>query len=1323
VARPRNPFGTVRTEGGLLPVGLLRRVASRDATLVGIDDEAYHLSEDRKFGEAINESWNRLTGPWWAFRSEVTRLPEGSATAALTREKWLLPLFAELGFGRLAPTKSIEIDGTTFPVSHAWHTVPLHLVGWDVDLDTKTSGVAGAARRSPHSLVQELLNRSDDYLWGVVTNGRTLRLLRDNVTLTRQSYVEFDLEAMMNGEVYGDFALLWLLLHESRFEAAEPRDSIVERWARSAEEQGVRVLDRLRDGVERALVSLGAGFLSHPSNKELREWLRGDLANQEEYYRQLLRFVYRLLFLLVCEDRGLIPDPAGDQTSRQRYIDHYSLDRLRSLAQRRLGGGHDDLIRGFRIVVEKLGNEGGCPELALPPLGGSLWSESATPRLDASRISNHHFLSAVRALTVTEGDKAVRQIDYANLGSEELGSIYESLLELHAQLTDGGFSLSSAAGHERKTTGSYYTPTSLIVELLDSALDPVLDEASRSAEPERAILDLKVCDPAVGSGHFLVAAGHRIARRLASIRTGDEEPSPEATRTALRDVVSHCLYGIDVNPMAVELCKVSLWIEAMDPGKPLSFLDHHIVCGNSLLGATPRLLAEGIPDDAFKPIQGDDKKIASELRKRNKAERIGQATLEQAGDVIAPQALAKFAEALDQAPDHSVSDIMTKESAWREARSSHETAEARLIADAWCAAFVIPKRAGEPVISHAVFESLLRHPGSVDGQLKQSIDQLAAQYRFLHPHLAFPSVFSLPVDHMQAANETTGWDSGFDVILGNPPWERVKLQEKEWFAGPRPDIANARNASVRKEMIASLKVEDPQLSEKWLAALRQADGESHLLRNSRRYPLCGRGDVNTYAVFAETMWSLTAPSGRAGMIVPTGIATDDTTKAFFKAVMDNRSLISLFDFENRLRIFKDVAPPQKFCLLTLGSLDAEASSEFVFFAQRTSELSDRSRRFSLSPDDVALLNPNTRTCPIFRSSRDARLTLRTYRQLPILVRDDDPEANPWSISFLRMFDMANDSSFFRTLEELEAEGYELEGSVFKTGARTYLPLIEGKLFHLYNHRYNTFEGVPADRRFRVKAQAIPLSNPTDEEAVSLPRYWVDESVVSERWPGPGRWSIAFRDITNVTTNRRTCIISVVPYAALNHKAPMLLTQVEPASRLCLLGALSSFVFDYFARQSLAGANMSYFILKQLPVPPPDAFAVQPDWLDMPLREWVADRVLELCYTSRDLEGLAHDVGFFGAPFPWEEQRRQLLQAELDALMFAVYGLDIDEAQYVMSTFSILEEQETARFGEFLSRRLILERLEELFEAQLKHRPYLGPIRPAPRYIPAAGTAL
>ncbi len=718
--RARELFTTVRSEGALLPPELLQRVADGDRSLPGARPADYHLVEGESFGEAINRAWSRLQGAWSGFRSALEGLAEGDAGTSVTRERWLLVLLSELGYGRLPTANAVEIDGRSYPVSHAWGGVPIHLVGARIDLDSRTAGVAGAARQSPHSLVQELLNASDARLWGIVSNGRRLRLLRDNAQLTRQAFVEFDLETMMDAEVYSDFALLWLVGHQSRVEAERPEQCWLERWTGEAAERGTRARESLRQGVEAAISGLGAGFLAHPANSTLRTDLRTGALDTQDYYRQLLRLVYRLLFLFVAEDRDLLAPPDAGEAARERYRANYGTQRLRALAERRVGGRHPDLWRGLRLVMDCLGSDEGEPGLALPALGSFLWSAEAVPDLAEADLANRHLLDAVRELAFVEQDRTLRAVDYRNLGAEELGSIYESLLELHPELDIDAstFVLSSAAGSERKTTGSYYTPTSLIVELLDSALDPVLDRAAVADDPEAAILALKVCDPACGSGHFLIAAAQRIAKRLAAIRTGDAEPAPGPVRHALRDVISRCIYGVDVNEMAVELCKVSLWMEGIDPGRPLSFLDHRIVVGNSIISSTHAIRAED------QPTLGSAERHVRFVRQR---------------------------ALLEALPEESVHDIEAKASALGAFLTSDSVAVERAVADRWIGTLGSGKRSA----------------GASGLALKESDIPIedrafARGHRALHWDIEFPEVFS--------ATPSAPGSAGFDVVLGNPPW-------------------------------------------------------------------------------------------------------------------------------------------------------------------------------------------------------------------------------------------------------------------------------------------------------------------------------------------------------------------------------------------------------------------------------------------------------------------------------------------------------------------------------------------------------------------------
>ncbi len=840
-ARATTSFMSIRTEGSILPADLLQRIAEGTG-LEGLTPQDYHLPEGEKLNEAINRSWLRVLSYWRTFRSHLGKLPPEDQTAtSLTRERWLLPLFQELGYGRLpAQRRSFEMDGEEFPISHLWGSTPIHLVGARLEIDRVARGIPGAARAAPHSMVQDFLNRSDEHLWAFVSNGLRLRILRDNLSLVRQAYVEFDLEAMMEGEFYPDFAILWLLCHQSRVEAERPEECWLEQWSRKASEEGVRALEQLRSGVEEAIAALGRGFLAGRGNTRLLERLRDGSLDKQDYYRQLLRLVYRLVFLFVAEDRDLLFAPDADPAARKRYADYFSTRRLREIARKVRGGSHPDLWDGLKLLMRGLGSDEGLSELGLPALGSYLWSDDACPDLMDAVLPNRELLEAIRALSViTVGGKR-RVVSYKNLRSEELGSIYEALLELHPVLNPqaAAFSLEVIAGHERKLTGSYYTPESLVQSLIETALEPVIEERLKSAREkaekeksgaeedgsyariaEEELLSIKVCDPACGSGHFLVAAAHRLARHLARVRSGSVEPPPDVVQRALRDVIGHCVYGVDINPMSVELCKFALWMEAMEPGKPLSFLDHHIRVGNSLLGATPDLIAAGLPDETYTPVEGDDREACAALKRINRVQRDALRHLFVAEDNAIRERLRQASAALDEMDDSKPETIRVKEAAFRSAESNYDFLKARTLANLWCAAFVIRKRFAEnaritSAIASPAVEAVsastplqlglfggtevapkiktkrdrpLRHSpidkpigittqhlrdfiegGVLPEGLLDEVQRLTVHYRFFHWHLAFPEVFQ-PLETI-ALDNSIGRINGFDCILGNPPW-------------------------------------------------------------------------------------------------------------------------------------------------------------------------------------------------------------------------------------------------------------------------------------------------------------------------------------------------------------------------------------------------------------------------------------------------------------------------------------------------------------------------------------------------------------------------
>jgi hypothetical protein len=751
--------------------------------------------------------------------------------------------------------------------------------------------------------------------------------------------------------------------------------------------------------------------------------------------------------------------------------------------------------------------------------------------------------------------------------------------------------------------------------------------------------------------------------------------------------------------MAVELCKVSLWMEAMEPGKPLGFLDHRIVRGNALLGATPELLDTGVPDEAFKALTGDCPVVVKSLKQRNRNARRGQSSLFAIDTSAATSELVKIAGEIDAIADDSLPAVEAKAQRWSELVGSPEYQAAVLAADTWCAAFVVPKVAGSPEITHETYRAAVEDPDRVPHDVRAAVARDADEYGFLHWHLAF----------LDAFNDDGG--GGFDAVLGNPPWEKVKLSEKEFFSARAPHIAGLAGAK-RKAAIAKLEADDPELWREFQSALRHADGESHLLRASGRFPLCGRGDVNTYAVFAEAMRDGVAPTGRVGVVVPTGIATDDTTKLFFADCVSSSSLVSLFDFENAVGLFPGVGHGRfKFCLLTLAGTDAGVpEAEFAFFAHRTTDLDDPERRFTLTREDLALINPNTRTAPVFRTRRDAEITKKIYRNVPVLVRDGDPDGNRWGIEYQRMFDMSNDSHLFRTADELRAEGATLEGNVWTRGADRWLPLYEAKMAHHFNHRFGDY----AMKRDGYEGTALPdvpverLQNPT---YVVQPRYWVAEPHVRDALRIPtANWLWGFRNVTN-TTNERTMIATALPVSACGNSEPLL---IGASSSLVLLPAvLSSFAHDYVARFKMGNVNMNFFIAEQLAVLTPAQLEEPSPWCGGRVADWLMPRVHELTYTAYDLAGFAADLGYDGPPFRWDPERRELIRAELDAAFFHLYSLDREEVDYIMDTFPIVRRKDAAIHGEYRTKRLILNRYDALAHAITTGAEYQTILDPPP----------
>jgi len=1496
-------FPTVRLEGSLLSAEILDQIAQGEAPGQCAGD--FGLDKGRRLTDEIHRAWSDARAFWDTFQRLLARLPEDAPATSDTRERWLIPLLRVLGYELSYQPRASLVGGQTFAISHRAGkdeaSPPVHIVGCRQLLDRRSP--TGRPRLSPHALVQEYLNRTE-HLWGIVTNGYRLRLLRESLHTARPTYVEFDLQQMMEGEHLADFALLFRLLHRSRLprSAEDGKDCLLERYHLVAEEQGGRIRERLRDSVKQALVVLGNGFLRHPKNEALRHALREGLLTPQNLYRELLYLIYRLLFLLVVEERELL-------TPDRVYREHYSITRLRRLAEARhqAPGRHGDLWLGLGITFKLLARENLGRTLDLPPLNGELFSSLMTEHLERAQLANSDLLTALRHLSLyrDEDTDSLRRVNYAALNVEELGSVYESLLDFHPVVREEGGRLQFelVPGMERKSTGSYYTRPELVQELVNSALEPVLEErlaeakrlansewrtvpvevrrrfidevlprlsgfdsvakgyahregiirtdaelspertlrpnqpdpsssgldsrehrrglgealhggihpvsttgqrqpdragnaspsergswlmcpgadpsASGGAEDtrktaaptgtqplsegelssiwshapfavrysllaEQAILSIKVCDPASGSGHFLLAAARRLGKELARVRTGESEPAPEAFREAVRHVIARCIYGVDKNPLAVDLCKVALWIESHTLERPLTFLDHRIKCGDSLVGVFDlEVLGKGIPDDAFKPATADDRGFSRRLRQQNKRERRAWQERELLLPFDIRGDLVSFAEELRQLEkiaDDTPEAIRHKVRLYEGIRRGRNWRRDWMAANLWTAAFFCElreeNRARIPTTG-TLRDFLERGAGAVRGDLLGYAQALAESHRFFHWPLEFPEVFA---------------QGGFDVVLSNPPWERIKLQEREFFASRDPEIAKAPNAAARKRLIQELPQTNPDLWREYKEALHAAESTSRFLRHSGFYPLTGRGDINTYSVFAERMRNLLRPRGRAGIIVPTGIATDDTNKHFFADLVESGALVSLYDFENRKGVFPHVHRSYKFSLLTMqrivsGELRMEgdktltrkrkdrpgaphsairhtpARMQFAFFCTRAEHLRDPRRLFSLSPEDIARINPNTRTLPIFRTRQDAELTRAIYQRVPVLVNERSGE-NPCGVRFLAMFHMSNDSRLFRTRKELEDQGFRRVGNRFEKEKEVWLPLYEAKMIWHYDHRFGTYEGVTNRRSTHLPNPG--LAEHADPAYLVQPWYWVPAEEVEARL---GRWTrgwlLGFRRIAR-STDERTAIFSLLPRVGAGDNVFLMLPTIgdKPFS-IVLLGNLISLAFDWVVRQKLAGVNMNFFYVEQLPVLPPTAYT------KADLR-FIVPRVLELVYTAWDLKPFADDVwreadpalraairarweenaadtgghpfdlpewadafpeitpadpsllhSPFAThhsphcpfpPFKWDEERRARIRAELDAYYARLYGLTRKQLRYILDPADLTERE-------------------------------------------------
>ena len=1370
-------YTSIHIYGHLLSDDILHNI-ERDNTLLGNRDQDFGM--DTSVSSAIDYVWSSLRNDWNFYKERagnerlVDRDPYGTRRARDLMER----LFQSLGYTLDRQATNIEVAGTNYDINYTCQELgkmPFIVIGENIStdgsidtldkcsLDYRAKG--GMRKKSAHATMLEYLNATEN-VYGIISNGQILRIIRNSGQLVKLTYIEFDLRRMLEEDKYTEFCLMFRLLHASRFRTSGDEPCVMERWFNMSIESGNRIRNGLSRAVQTTMETIGNAVLTSEGegNAALREAFTRGTMDAAQLNKELIHFIYRLLFLFIIEDRGLvyqIPDSPDAPDYKQFcqwqdiYKKFYAASRLRHLSelaylkQRQ----YSDLWQGLMDTFHLFEPDTFGEKLGIKPLGGVLFGTETLHWLKQCQVSNKDLLAAFSALNEFEDERQQKvKINYTSLDVEEFGSVYEGILEMRPFVQPGvaasDWQFGFVGGLDRQSTSSYYTRPDLVQNLIKTTLEPVIKEKiaaqTTTEEKVKALLNMKVCDAASGSGHIVLAMARTIAWYICTLRTGEDNPASLDYRQALREVISRCVYAVDYNPDAVELCKVVLWIEGYCAGKPLSFLDHHIRCGNSVLGVSDlQMLIDGVPDKA---LTADDKDTLKALKKLNQeaVKKINNQNsdelllgLEDTFGVVKLSAaqigLADKIRFINHLPEDTLEEEIIKQERWRELMESARVDCLRRACDIYTYAFYKTVKHDEILIDNESVngkikleaevpytktvtralqeieamecaekgKTFLTYYRELSKDFKSEVKRIAEEQRFFHWCVEFPEVF--------AANK------GFDVMCGNPPWDKIKVEDKKWFESHnRADIVNAGTASQRKEAIEALQTSDPTLYKEYAKALADAEALSRFARLAGRFDLTATGDIDLYPMFAELCLSFSKEAW--GLVLPTGIAMNDSNKAFFSKLIDENRLISLYDFENREKLF-DIDSTNHFCLLTIGKeQDTPRTVKGGFFLTRLDHLLDPRRIYTLQTSDFARLNPNTKTCPVFRTSRDAKLTAKIYRNSTILYNETTGD-NPWNVKFSRMLDMSNDSYLFRTYAQLTAQGATLNGNTFTTvDGETYVPLYEGKMIWHYNHHYGTW---PTEGERPNSINMPPEDELANPDSCIMPWYWVPLAAVKERlvkydkdgnvvWEWKHNWMLCFRDISK-STNERTIIATIVPKQGFNNKTPIIFEESGVLDGTIMCGILSSIVFDYVTRQKVGGKSMNFFYVKQFPVLTPEQIPSAMQWQ-------IVKRVAELCYFNHDMDGWASELWDemneeqraelpqLGAQQPWiyNPERRAILQAELDAIFAHLYGLNTEDLRYILDpedvcgkgcineTFRVLKDNELRQYGEYRTKRLILE---------------------------------
>jgi len=1007
----------------------------------------------------------------------------------------------------------------------------------------------------------------------------------------------------------------------------------------------VEIHNELTVNVYEALKTLSEGIIEDKSNN-----LSLSDETLEEIRPHIFTLLYRIIFILYAEDRGIFPVEDKDPTYKEEFsLKWIKEEWLLKVTNRKKLAEYQvqkKLKNLFKLI--ELGSEAfDYPKFSMRSYYGRLFDREINSKLESWKISNSHLLETLNLLTRTK-DRSGNYffLDYAALETRHLGAVYEHLLEFHLHVENGKIA-ELAESEERKMSGSYYTSKYIVDYITQNSIGPLIDKiinknSDKQTQIEK-VLELKIIDPAMGSGHFLVGATEYIAKRLCEIEFGEVTEQDYIERK--REVVRKCIYGVDRNPLAVDLASLSLWLETLSSEKPLSFLRSHLKCGNSLVGS----------------------EIKSIFGEHDIHTKTSQTTLfESQGAQNAFKKNIKNFLMFENLKDDTPSAVKVKLEEYSKMLSQGTIyKDLQFLLNCKTAEYFGVKL---PILfrdyTTKIGENSLDYYSDKDFQ---NIDTLTNQHTFFHWELEFPHIF-----YDENGNKRTNY--GFNAVIGNPPWQGVKPDVDEFFTSlqdmqlllvskfPKTKTPFSKlNASDKKMMMGKcLKKENVRvLFEEYLTNYKK---QMHYFGSSDKYTLQGVGDLNLYKLFVEKSLQIIQTNGTFGMVLPSGIYYDLGTKELRQVIFDKNSILELCGFVNKKPIFEDVHRQFKFCTFIFKK--GEFTNKFLakFFVLDDRELQNfRKTAIVYNLEFIKRSSPNYFTILESTNKTEQQIFEKLF-SFPIL---EDPT---WNFKPTRELDMTNDSDLFHTANVGFKPSSELhmtnDSDLFHT-ANVGPPLYEGKMIHMFTHtlappRYWLDKDKVEDRLKHKELGRIPntikKSNPSIPLKIHAQEY-----------------RLVWRSQAN-STDTRTLISTILPPNvflgnSLGYLIPIIFdntTYVKPISNIetvFLCGMLNSFVQDFVIRHKIS-RNINYFHINGQPIP-------RFDKNNLFHQKLFKNSAMLIC-TTVDYAKLRDEIGV--SEYVTKPAKRMVLEAQINAYAAKIYDLTREELEYILGTFSILNQE-------------------------------------------------